>query len=53
MEPTAKNKPNKLVIVLFSMIVLLIVAYFFIVMFFPALAEGLTLGTIKPTTPDK
>lgn len=53
MEPTPKNKPNKLVIILFSMIVLLIITYFFIVMFFPSITDGITTGTIKPTTPDK
>ncbi|MCF2219726.1 hypothetical protein QX233_09040 [Chryseobacterium gambrini] len=48
MEPKKKNKPNSLVIILFSMIALMIVIYFILVMFFPTVFESLTTGEIQP-----
>lgn len=48
MEPTQKNKPNSLVIILFSLIALMIVIYFILVMFFPTVFEHMTTGDIQP-----
>lgn len=52
MEPTKKNKPNGLVIVLFGLIILMIVIYFILVMFFPEIYQYLTTGgtTSTPNT---
>lgn len=50
MEPKKKNKPNMLVIALFSAIVLMIVIYFILVTFFPAVFSGLNTGDIQPVS---
>ncbi|PIF44974.1 hypothetical protein CLU96_1973 [Chryseobacterium sp. 52] len=52
MEPQKKNKPNSLVIILFSLIVLMIIIYFILVMFFPTVFEHMSTGDIQPV-PDK
>lgn len=50
MEPKKKNKPNMLVIALFSAIVLMIVIYFILVTFFPAVFSVLNTGNIQPVS---
>lgn len=48
MEPQKKNKPNGLVIILFSLVVLMIIIYFILVMFFPTIFEHMNTGDIQP-----
>lgn len=48
MEPNKKNKPNGLVIVLFSLVVLMIIVYFILAMFFPTVFEHMSTGDIQP-----
>ncbi|WP_164975749.1 MULTISPECIES: hypothetical protein [unclassified Chryseobacterium] len=52
MEPTKKNKPNSLVIILFALIVLMIIIYFILAMFFPTVFDLMNTGDIQPV-PDK
>ncbi|MFC4381686.1 hypothetical protein [Chryseobacterium bernardetii] len=52
MEPTKKNKPNSLVIILFALVVLMIVIYFILVTFFPTVFDMMNTGDIQPV-PDK
>jgi len=48
MEPIQKNKPNALVITLIALVALMIVIYFILVMFFPAIFDGLSTGELQP-----
>ncbi|MDH6253066.1 phage shock protein PspC (stress-responsive transcriptional regulator) [Chryseobacterium sp. H1D6B] len=48
MEPKKKNRPNALVIVLFSLVALMIVIYFILAMFFPTIFEHMSTGDIQP-----
>ncbi|MEC3874405.1 hypothetical protein [Chryseobacterium salviniae] len=48
MEPQKKNKPNTLVVILFSLIVLMVIIYFILVTFFPAVFESLNTGDLQP-----
>lgn len=48
MEPTKKNKPNSLVVILFALIVLMIVIYFILAMFFPTVFDLMNTGDIQP-----
>lgn len=48
MEPKQKNKPNALVIALIALVALMIVIYFILVMFFPAVFDGMTTGDLQP-----
>ncbi|WP_288435415.1 hypothetical protein [uncultured Chryseobacterium sp.] len=48
MEPKKKNRPNSLVIILFSLIVLMIIVYFILAMFFPTVFDLLNKGEIQP-----
>ncbi|MDR6514155.1 hypothetical protein J2780_000719 [Chryseobacterium camelliae] len=53
MEPTKKNKPNTLVVILFSLIVLMVVIYFILVTFFPAVFSTLNTGDLQPVPANK
>ncbi|WP_165585178.1 hypothetical protein [Chryseobacterium soli] len=48
METSKKNKPNALVIILFSLVVLMIIIYFILAMFFPTVFEHMSTGDIQP-----
>nr|WP_315029171.1 hypothetical protein [uncultured Chryseobacterium sp.] len=48
MEPTKKNKPNSLVVILFALIVLMIIIYFILAMFFPTVFEWMNTGKVQP-----
>ncbi|SMP24015.1 hypothetical protein [Chryseobacterium profundimaris] len=48
MEPKKKNKPNTLVVILFSLIALMVIVYFILVTFFPAVFESLNTGDLQP-----
>jgi len=51
MEPQKKNRPNSLVIILFSLIILMVIIYFILVTFFPAVFDLMNTGEIKPVPP--
>jgi hypothetical protein len=53
MEPKKKNKPNSLVLILFSLVVLMVIIYFVLVTFFPAVFESLNTGNLQPVPDNK
>ncbi|UKB85330.1 hypothetical protein LF887_06805 [Chryseobacterium sp. MEBOG06] len=48
MEPTKKNRPNALVVILFALIALMIIIYFILAMFFPTVFDHMNTGDIQP-----
>ncbi|MFL9833280.1 hypothetical protein [Chryseobacterium terrae] len=53
MEPQKKNKPNTLVIILFSLVVLMVIIYFILVTFFPGVFAGMNTGDLQPVKPNE
>ncbi|MBV8325512.1 hypothetical protein [Chryseobacterium sp.] len=48
MDSKKKNKPNTLVIILFSLIALMIIVYFILAMFFPTVFDMMNTGEVQP-----
>jgi len=51
MAPKRKNKPNLLMIILFSLIPMMIIIYVILQLVFPSLFQGMPTGEVQPIHP--